>query len=187
MKGDSVYSPRLELALVGRELLEMMLEGRQEEVGDAIDAHIPPEFPTEDDRALLRIRIDDQKTDPAAAPWLFRAMIRRTDRVMVGYINFHGPPDASGRAELGYEVFADYRRRGYAEEAARMMMDWTTRVHGVRRFRAAVGPDNEPSLAMVRKLGFTQTGRQWDEIDGEELVFELDREGKAERSPRNQR
>jgi len=36
-----------------------------------------------------------------------------------------------------------------------------------------VSPDNEPSLNLVRKLGFAQTGSQIDEIDGLELVFEL--------------
>jgi RimJ/RimL family protein N-acetyltransferase len=52
-------------------------------------------------------------------------------------------------------------------------MDWAHALHGVRRFIASVAPDNEPSLAIVRKLGFVQTGKQWDEEDGEELVFEL--------------
>jgi len=38
-----------------------------------------------------------------------------------------------------------------------------------------VAPNNEPSLGLIRKLGFVQTGVQWDEIDGQELVFELQR------------
>ena len=44
----------------------------------------------------------------------------------------------------------------------------------MRRFRASVGAWNEPSLNLVRKLGFAQTGMQVDDIDGEELVFETD-------------
>ena len=35
--------------------------------------------------------------------------------------------------------------------------------------------DNEPSLAIIRRLGFTQTGEAMDEEDGLELVFELER------------
>jgi RimJ/RimL family protein N-acetyltransferase len=38
-----------------------------------------------------------------------------------------------------------------------------------------VAPSNPPSLAVVRKVGFVQTGVQMDEIDGEELVFEITR------------
>jgi len=53
-------------------------------------------------------------------------------------------------------------------------MDWAG-TEGVRQFVVSIGPWNEPSLAIARKLGFTQTGEQWDEEDGLELVFELDR------------
>ena len=60
----------------------------------------------------------------------------------------------------------------YATEAAAALMGWAEG-QGVRRFVVSVAPGNEPSLAIVRKLGFVQTGEQWDEEDGLELVFEL--------------
>ncbi|MGA8016429.1 MAG: hypothetical protein WCB85_10980 [Candidatus Dormiibacterota bacterium] len=44
---------------------------------------------------------------------------------------------------------------------------------GETRVFASVSPLNAPSLAVVRKLGFVQTGVQVDEIDGVELVFEV--------------
>ena len=46
---------------------------------------------------------------------------------------------------------------------------------GIRHFIACTQPDNEPSLAIIRRLGFTQTGEAMDEEDGLELVFELER------------
>jgi ribosomal-protein-alanine N-acetyltransferase len=46
---------------------------------------------------------------------------------------------------------------------------------GIRRFYLAVAPDNQPSLAIVRKLGFVRTGEQMDPEDGLEHVFELER------------
>jgi [ribosomal protein S5]-alanine N-acetyltransferase len=48
---------------------------------------------------------------PAAAAWLLRGVIRRLDQTLLGYINFHGPPDASGRAELGYAIFEEHGYR----------------------------------------------------------------------------
>jgi len=101
-------------------------------------------------------------------------MVRREDRVMVGYVNFHGPPgvndiEAPGAAELGWSVFAAERRRGYATEAARRLMDWARDEHGVRRFISSTTPNNAPSLRVHDKLGFRRTGQV---VDGE-IIFEL--------------
>lgn len=52
------------------------------------------------------------------------------------------------------------------------MLDWA-RGQGVHRFRAAIAPDNVPSLAIVARLGFRRVGVQGDELDGIEAVFEL--------------
>jgi RimJ/RimL family protein N-acetyltransferase len=48
------------------------------------------------------------------------------------------------------------------------------REQGVHRFRASIAPANDPSLAVIRRFGFREVGLRMDEIDGEELVFELD-------------
>ena len=44
---------------------------------------------------------------------------------------------------------------------------------GIQRFIASISPGNKASLALVRRLGFQEFGRHWDEEDGEELEFEL--------------
>jgi len=92
---------------------------------------------------------------------------------MAGYIGFHGPPHVIGRAEMGYTVRPKFLRQGYATEAAKAMIEWARLQHGVTRFYLSIAPDNEASLAMAAKLGFTQVGEQIDEEDGLELVFEL--------------
>jgi [ribosomal protein S5]-alanine N-acetyltransferase len=103
---------------------------------------------------------------------------------MIGHIGFHGPPGVNGPAkpgalEVGYTVFEPFRRQGYASEAVVAILRWAEAEHGVRHFVASVGPWNEPSLALVRRLGFRQTGTQWDDEDGEELVFELEIDAKG--------
>ncbi len=55
----------------------------------------------------------------------------------------------------------------------RALFDWAW-AQGVDRFRASVSPDNVGSLAIIEGLGFHQSGVQIDDIDGVELVFELD-------------
>jgi RimJ/RimL family protein N-acetyltransferase len=46
----------------------------------------------------------------------------------------------------------------------------------VRILRYTVSPENEQSLHIVRKLGFTEIGVQIDPEDGPELIFEMTKE-----------
>jgi RimJ/RimL family protein N-acetyltransferase len=103
-------------------------------------------------------------------------VVERPDgsREVIGTIGFHGPPDETGRVEIGYRVEPAYRRRGIASACVRALLAWAE-AQGIHRFRASVAPGNVPSLTIITGLGFHQVGTQIDEIDGEELVFHLDR------------
>jgi RimJ/RimL family protein N-acetyltransferase len=57
-----------------------------------------------------------------------------------------------------------------------MLMDIAEERAGVRHFILSVAPTNEPSLAIVHKLGFVRTGEKLDEEDGLEHVFQLRRD-----------
>jgi RimJ/RimL family protein N-acetyltransferase len=126
---------------------------------------------------FLQFRIADLEVDPAAQPWLGRAVVLTEPdgtRRIIGSAGFHAPPDEDGRVEVGYRVEPEFRRQGVATEVVRALFDWAASEHGVQRFRASVSPLNMPSLAIIRRLGFRQVGVQMDDIDGKELVFELD-------------
>jgi ribosomal-protein-alanine N-acetyltransferase len=167
-----IESDRLSLRWMSPAFIQASLQGRPDEAAPLIDAHVPAWWPDDAARLRLKMRLAQLHRDPDSAPWLLRALVRRTDRSFVGVINFHGRPDAKGRAELGYAVFEAYRRHGYASEAATTMMRWACDEHGVHDFVLSISPQNEPSLRMAAKLGFERTGSQVDEIDGEEWVFE---------------
>ena len=138
------------------------------------EAGVPlPEFFRGERWGHLQHRLGLARAEPDALAWLTRLMVLRDAVQAVGSIGFHEPPHPEGWVEVGYTVFPEHRRRGYAEEAVRGLFDWACGERGVCRFRASVGPWNQPSLALVRKLGFEQTGVQMDEVDGEELVFEV--------------
>jgi RimJ/RimL family protein N-acetyltransferase len=80
-------------------------------------------------------------------------------------------PFARAAVEFGYQVFSEYRRRGYATEAARAAMDWAQGSFGVRRFIACVAPDNIASLAVIARLRFVNIGQHVDEADGIEHIY----------------
>jgi len=170
----TVQSERLELVSMSVPLMAALLDGDERAARRELDVEVPPHL-TADAEYVLRLRLGQLRARPALQPWLLRLMVPRTGpRRAVGHIGFHGPPDAGGRVEVGYTVLPEHRRQGLATEACLALFAWARDEHCVTRFRASVSPGNEPSLAVVRKLGFRQTRTQWDEVDGEELVFERD-------------
>ncbi|HEX2141974.1 MAG TPA: GNAT family N-acetyltransferase [Candidatus Limnocylindria bacterium] len=171
-----IRSERLELVLLGRDQLERLAAGDRARLASELQAAVPDEW-VADVRGLAALRARQLDERPADAPWLLRAIVR-TDpapRAVIGYLNFHSGPNEAGMVEIGYTLLPSARGRGYAIEAVRGAFDWASRAHDVHRFRASVSPDNERSLNLIGKLGFVQTGEQWDPEDGRELVFELDR------------
>ena len=73
--------------------------------------------------------------------------------------------------EMGYTVFAKYRRQGFASEAITALAGWAGAEHGVENFGISVGADNGPSMALAEKLGFRKVGEHHDEVDGLEIVL----------------
>jgi ribosomal-protein-alanine N-acetyltransferase len=57
-------------------------------------------------------------------------------------------------AKLGYAIRADHWGHGYATDAARVIIEYGFRDLRLHRITAAMGPDNEASIAVVKKFGF---------------------------------
>jgi ribosomal-protein-alanine N-acetyltransferase len=155
-------------------VLDAFVDGNAAIARELVDYVVPPEFPDAAAAEVLEIRRMQLASDPARAPWSVRAMVRRDGRLMVGFVNFHGPPgtndiEAPDAAELGWTVFPEHRRQGYATETARRLIDWARAEHGVSRFISSTTPGNAPSLRVHEKLGFHPTGQV---VDGE-IIFEL--------------
>jgi [ribosomal protein S5]-alanine N-acetyltransferase len=177
-----IHTNRLALVPLSPAFLDALLGGRRGDAETALGLELPTDWPDRHDLGFLELRRNQARADPAREEWLPRAIA--LERRMIGHIGFHGPPGVNGpekpgALEVGYTVFEPFRRQGYAMEAVVGILEWARAEHGVRHFVASVGPWNEPSLALVRRLGFRQTGTQWDDEDGEELVFELEIDAKG--------
>ena len=171
---EPIRSERLDLILLSAELIDAVLSAEPQRASALAQFRFPDGFPDGGDREFLRFRRAQLAADPSWAPWLVRAIVRRDDDLMVGTATFHGPPGindlaAQDAAEAGYTIFPDYRRRGYATEAAEAMIRWAYREHGVRHFVAGIAPENLASLRVIEKLGFRDTGV----VDDGELIFEF--------------
>lgn len=170
MTAAPIRTERLDLVPLAPEAVSALIAGNRGEAERILGLSLPAEFPNAGDLAgFLPIQLKRMEAEPHRREWMARLMVGE-DEGAVGHCGFHGPPHTIGRAEIGYTVFSQYRGRGYAKEAARGLVDWAFE-QGEREVYATVSPNNAPSLAVVRRLGFTQVGTQEDEVDGLELVF----------------
>jgi len=172
-----IRTARLNLVSMTPEFIEAVLAGRLAEAERELGAELPTAPLDEAVKRFLRRRIAQLREDPDIQRWLARAIVRRGTGAMVGNAGFHGPPGVNEanheRAlEIGYGVLPEYRRQGYASEAVEGLIAWAG-TQGIDHFVASVAPGNEPSLAIIRKLGFVRTGEHIDPEDGLEHVFEL--------------
>jgi ribosomal-protein-alanine N-acetyltransferase len=67
-------------------------------------------------------------------------------------------------AKLGYAVRASEWGNGYATETARLLTGFAFGALGLHRVSAAIGPDNDASIAVVKRLGFSYEGRLRDHV-----------------------
>jgi ribosomal-protein-alanine N-acetyltransferase len=172
---DVIRTSRLELHLLTLAELDAVAAGEAAGLGARIDAVVSSEW-ADEVRGLATYRAAQLRDRPGDEPWLLRAIVSAMagqPRRAIGYLNFHAAPDERGMVEIGYTLLPEARGQGYAIEAVRGAFEWATREFGIRHFRASVAPGNERSENLIRKLGFMQTGHQWDERDGLELVYEL--------------
>lgn len=172
---DTIRTPRLDLVPMDPEVVQALFEGRRDDAQVVAGLPFPAEFPTQDDRSgFLPVQLHRMRSEPSKRDWMARFIVVRSDAGvqsrLAGHCGFHGPPETIGRAEIGYTVFSAFRGLGYAKESAAALVAWAL-AHGAGEVYATVAPDNAPSLAVVRALGFEQVGEQLDEVDGLELVF----------------
>lgn len=162
-------APSVRLPLLDATALEALVRKDLAAASAAVGVALPAWFP--ENEFLWTLRYGQVTGEPDHAPWLTRVVVDAATAEAVGLAGFHGPPDERGMVEVGYETSPEHRRKGYAR-AAVLGLIALAEAGGATVVRAAVAPDNGPSLGLIAGLGFVQVGEQVDEVDGLELVFE---------------
>jgi ribosomal-protein-alanine N-acetyltransferase len=94
---------------------------------------------------------------------------RRADDAILGALGIsqisYGPFRS---AYLGYEIGAPFARQGYMMEALELALRYAFVQLRLHRLEANIQPENQPSLALVARLGFTREGysRRYVKIGG---------------------
>ena len=176
----AIRTERVELVSMSLAFMQALAAGDHDAATREMGAALPRDLRAQLG-SFLGYRIPTLEANPASQPWLGRAIVwthHDGRREVIGTIGFHAPPDEAGRVEIGYRVEAAFRRRGTATECVEALLAWAES-QGVHRFQASVSPGNDASIAIIRAFGFHRVGVQMDDIDGEELVFHLDRPSNA--------
>lgn len=156
-----ISTPRLLLRPATIELLDAAMLGPQA-LADALRAEVPDDWPPEylDDQALgfTRNRLSAR---PAENGWWMYFVVRieeGQEPKLIGSGGYKGPPDADGTIEIGYGIVPGERRRGYATEVARGLVDRALAHPGTKHVIAETMPELLGSIGVLERCGFRLVG-----------------------------
>ena len=103
------------------------------------------------------LRTDAAATRLASAGDFIQPAIRDADGAFVGtmYLTI---ASVEGGAEIGWILLPRHHRKGYAREAAALLLDVAFGELGLHRVFAELDPRNEASVALCRSLGMRREG-----------------------------
>ena len=139
-----------------------------------------PIWPVDDlTRSAFRRRLkryaEDQRADQAYSYFIFR----KADNVMVGGITLANVRRGVAQAgSIGYWIGEPFAREGLMSGALRVLIPFSFATLRLHRLEAACLPHNDPSKAVLAKVGFHEEGlaRQYLRINGQwadHLLFAL--------------
>jgi len=121
----------------------------------------------------LQWRVPQIKKDQNLNRWFVRWIVLKETQEIIGSISFHGKPNEEGMIEIGLGIEDQFQKKGYATEALLGMWLWVIGEPDVEILRYTVSATNGPSVAIIKKFGFTHIGQQMDEADGPEEIYEM--------------
>ncbi len=86
-------------------------------------------------------------------------LLNKETNAFIGWCGFHTWYTQHSRSEIGYSISDEADRgKGYMKEALAPILDFGFKKLDLHRIEAFIGPNNTPSLNLVKALGFTQEG-----------------------------
>ena len=167
-------TPRLILEPMTLDLVEAVFRSDRDALEQIAGAKIPAAWPG---RVLLErafsASLEAIRADPETRLWGDCLMITREGdaRLVIGSIIFHGRPDASGVAEIGYGVEESWQGKGIASEGTRAAVEWALAQAGVTTVVATTPPWHLASIRVLEKSGLARVGTEEHETLGEVLRF----------------
>ncbi|MFE3488665.1 MULTISPECIES: GNAT family N-acetyltransferase [Streptomyces] len=147
-----LVTERLVLHPISVEEAERMVSGRPD-----AETSWEPGFPTADDVSVARRFLERCSVTGDPRPFGPYAIRRRSDRRVIGGVDFHSPPDEHGHVTIGYGVVPSARGKGYASEALRGLLSFA-RAGGVVSVKGDADHDNIASQHVMTAAGMLPVG-----------------------------
>ncbi len=93
-------------------------------------------------------------------------IVHPAGNILIGLCSFGGPPTADGKVEISYGIAPSYRQRGFATEAAKMLIARALASGRVRTLLAHTLPERNASTKVLEKCGFALQGEVMHPEDG---------------------
>lgn len=120
-----------------------------------------PLWPDDDlERSAFRHRLkrwSQETADGLTFPWFLCA--NRDGRLLGGLTLAQVRRGVTQAGTIGYWMGAPHAGQGYMTEAVALLADHAFRTLGLHRLEAACLPENQPSIRLLRRVGFSEEGR----------------------------
>jgi [ribosomal protein S5]-alanine N-acetyltransferase len=80
------------------------------------------------------------------------------DATAIGWVSLRVGERNAESGEIGYSLLAEHRGRGFATEAVKALVEEAFAQGKLRRLHAYCLPENRPSRALLRRVGFQEDG-----------------------------
>lgn len=138
----------------------------KQQLAARLAVRVPDNWPGPDIAEALPFLIAEAGKQPYAPVW-DGLIVHKEDQVVIGDMGFKGPPDATGRVEIGYSIIPEYRNQGYATEMACHLITWALRQPGVSSVVAECLNNNVGSIRVLEKAGMRRLSPSGDMLHWE--------------------
>ncbi|KAM9957736.1 hypothetical protein ACTFIW_012705 [Dictyostelium discoideum] len=84
----------------------------------------------------------------------FGIFLKENPNVAIGIIGFVRMNKSNHRGEIGYLTHSIHHRKGYTFEALKSLVDFGFNIMNFHTIEACIDPLNEPSINLIKKIGF---------------------------------
>lgn len=153
---NSLITDRLELIPLNAEYLRLLTENIP-----TLEIKLNCSYQAEPMEVFFREIVVGQllitEQDPENYVWhSFWLILRKSDRVIVGLIDFKDVPNNQGEVEIGYGLGESFEYNGYMTESVKEICKWAKEQDGVSHIIAETDIDGYASQRILQRCGFTE-------------------------------